>query len=197
MKSVLQVLGSLGMPKLTDLQQDEPATRTTTAQPSSMVHQGGMGEPERGQKEGKGQPHVQGLPHSPHGRPSSQQWKNLVFPQVKASPSLLLTAHFPMEAALQPKQHPKFLSLPCQLPARHPLHYLFSPDWSTSLTFSSPITSDTKDCVIQNKEIGHELVSRRQADWAEINGFAQTTPQAPEDLQSHNKLPVPPVSSFS
>lgn len=73
MKSVLQVLGSLGMPKLTDLQQDEPATRTTTAQPSSMVHQGGMGEPERGQKEGKGQPHVQGLPHSPHGRPSSQQ----------------------------------------------------------------------------------------------------------------------------
>lgn len=52
MKSKLQVLGSLGMPKPTDRQQKESATETTTAQPSSMVRRGGTGKSERGGREG-------------------------------------------------------------------------------------------------------------------------------------------------
>lgn len=53
------------MPELTELmerQPEESVTETTTAQPPSMLRRGGTGESERGGREGRGQPQVQGLP---------------------------------------------------------------------------------------------------------------------------------------
>lgn len=122
MKSKLQVLGSLGMPKLTDRQQKESATKTTTAQPSSMVRHGKS----RKGREGRGQPQVQGLPYRLHRSSSSWQWKDLIFPPVEQpSPSLSLAACFATKAPLQPKLCQKFfiptVSAPSQ--ASSPLRF--------------------------------------------------------------------------
>lgn len=59
MKSKLQVLGSLGMQKLTDWQHKESTTKTMTVQLVSMVY---LGETQESEREGKGSAPGSGSP---------------------------------------------------------------------------------------------------------------------------------------
>lgn len=143
MKSKLQVLGSLGMPKPTDRQQKESATETTTAQPSSMVRRGGTGKSERGGREGVS-PRFRASLNRLHRSSSSWQWQDVIFSPVTPSPSLLPAAQFATKAPLQHKQHHKFfipaVKAPSQAPS--PLPLLSPHDWSPTLTEPSPSTGD-------------------------------------------------------
>jgi len=92
MKSKLQALGSLGMPKLRDWQQRESATQTMTAQPASMVRRGGTGEPERGGREGVSRRFRASLTAcTEEAAPGNEGIA--FFSPVKPSPSLFLAAH--------------------------------------------------------------------------------------------------------
>lgn len=116
MKSRLQGLGSLGLPKLTDWQQKESASKTMTAQSSSMVHQGGkaMGKG----RQGRAQPHVQSLLYRLQGTSWWQSRDSIFFPE-QPRPSLLLAAIL----LRQPKYHWKFFVH--VVPAPSSVHDLF------------------------------------------------------------------------
>lgn len=112
MKSRLQVPGSLGLPKLTDWQQKESASRTLTAQSPSMEHRGrkavGKGRP------GRARSQAQGLLYS------QLQWRDSIFSPVQPSPSLLLAAHFTTKAFHQPKHHQRFFVHAMPAPSSSP-----------------------------------------------------------------------------